>query len=110
MDTDEARQISEEIHRRIYREERGRRGSDGDQPRSQEPLVPGIRAPGTDVRRDRPGDPSAGQGVTDNRRGDSAVGGVTLLNIPLPTIADEPLPEHPSLNRPAMSDLTVDIE
>ena len=39
MDTDEARRISEEIHRRIFREERERRGSEGDQPRSREPLT-----------------------------------------------------------------------
>ena len=35
---------------------------------------------------------------------------VSLLNIPPPTMADEPAPEHPHLNRPAMSDVTVDIE
>ena len=37
-------------------------------------------------------------------------GGDTLLNIPVPTIADEPVSEHPSLDQPAMSDLTLDIE
>ena len=46
MDTDEARRISEEIHRRIFREEHERRGSEGDQPRSREPLTRDTRSPG----------------------------------------------------------------
>ena len=45
MDTDEAKRISEEIHRRIFREERERRGSEGDQPRSREPLIREVRPP-----------------------------------------------------------------
>ena len=32
------------------------------------------------------------------------------MKIPVPTIADEPTSKHPNLNRPPMSDLTVDIE
>ena len=70
----------------------------------------GVRAPRIDVGRDRSGDQPLGSRTVDDRRGDGATGGETLLNIPLPTIAGEPLPERPSLNRPAMSDLTVDIE
>ena len=99
MDTDEARQISEEIHRRIFREERERRGSEGDQPRSTEPLTRGTRPPG----REMGGEPSAGRETSTGTE-------VSLLNIPPPTMADEPVPEHPSLNRPVMSDVTVDIE
>ena len=99
MDTDEARQISEEIHRRIFREERERRGSEGDQPRSTEPLTRETRLSG----REMGGDPSAGRETGTGTE-------VSLLNIPSPTMADEPVPEHPSLNRPAMSDVTVDIE
>ena len=99
MDTDEARQISEEIHRRIFREERERRGSEGDQPRSTEPLTRDTRLSG----REMGGDPSAGRATGTGTE-------VSLLNIPPPSMADEPVPEHPSLNRPAMSDVTVDIE
>ena len=99
MDTDEARQISEEIHRRIFREERERRGSEGDQPRSTEPLTRETRLPG----REMGGDPSAGRETGTGTE-------VSLLNIPPPSMADEPVPEHPSLNRPALSDVTVDIE
>ena len=98
MDTDEARRISEEIHRRIFREERERRGSEGDQPRSREPLTQDSRSTGRETG-----------GGADPGRGTSSTAEVTLLNIPLPTMADEPAPEHPSLNRPAMSDVTVDI-
>ena len=99
MDTDEARQISEEIHRRIFRDERERRGSEGDQPRSTEPLTRETRLPG----REMGGDPSAGREAGTGTE-------VSLLNIPPPTMVDEPTPEHPSLNRPPMSDVTVDIE
>ena len=99
MDTDEARQISEEIHRRIYREERERRGSEGDQPRSTEPLTRGTRPPGREMGEEA----SAGRETSTGTE-------VSLLNIPPPTMADEPVPEHPSLNRPVMSDVTVDIE
>ena len=99
MDTDEARQISEEIHRRIFREECERRGSEGDQPRSTEPLTRETRLPG----REMGGDPSAGRETGTGTE-------VSLLNIPPPSMADEPVPEHPSLNRPALSDVTVDIE
>ena len=99
MDTDEARRISEEIHRRIFREERERRGSEGDQPRSREPLTWDIRSPGRE----------AGRGSSSGR-GTSTTAEVSLLNIPPPTMADEPASEHPSLNRPAMSDVMVDIE
>ena len=99
MDTDEARRISEEIHRRIFREERERRGSEGDQPRSREPLTRDIRSPGREMG-----------GGASARRGTSTTAEATLLNIPPPTMADEPASEHPSLDRPAMSDVTVDIE
>ena len=99
MDMDEARQISEEIHRRIFREGRERRGSEGDQPRSTEPLTRETRLSG----REMGGDPSAGRETGTGTE-------VSLLNIPPPTMADEPVPEHPSLNRPAMSDVTMDIE
>ena len=99
MDVDEARQISEEIHRRIFREERERRGSEGDQPRSREPLIKDTRPSGREM--------VGGAGA----RGETGTGTeVSLLNIPPPTMADEPVPEHPHLNRPAMSDVTVDIE
>ena len=99
MDTDEARQISEEIHRRIFRDKRERRGSEGDQPRSREPLTWDTRPPGREM------------GGGTSARGETGIGmEVSLLNIPPPTMADEPVPEHPSLNRPAMSDVTVDIE
>ena len=99
MDTDEARRISEEIHRRIFREERERRGSEGDQPRSREPLTREIRPTGRETG-----------GGTSSGRGTGMTGEVSLINIPPPTMADEPVPEHPSLNRPAMSDVTTDIE
>ena len=100
MDTNEARQISEEIHRRIFQEERERRGSEGDQPRSREPLTRDSRPIGRETG-----------GGADSGRGTSSTAEATLLNIPPPpTMADEPAPEHPSLNRPAMSDVTVDIE
>ena len=98
MDTDEARRISEEIHRRIFRDERERRGSEGDQPRSREPLT----------RDSRP--TSREGGGADSGRGTGSTAEATLLNIPLPTMADEPAPEHPSLDRPPMSDVMVDIE
>ena len=62
--------------------------------------MPGVRAPRADED----------SRVADDPRGDGARGGETLLNIPLPTIAGESLLEHPSLNRLAMSDITVDIE
>ena len=110
MDTDEAKRISEEIHRRIYREERERRGSDGDQPRSREPLTQRPEPSRIDERGEEGINPPPHGRPTNTRRGDGTAGGETLLNIPAPTIADEPTPEHPSLNRPAMSDLTVDIE
>ena len=99
MDTDEARRISEEIHSKIFREERERRGSEGDQPRSREPLTQDIRPTGREM----------GGGASARRETGTATE-VSLLNIPPPTMADEPVPEHPSLNRPAMSDVTVDIE
>ena len=73
MDTDEARQISEEIHRRIYREERERRGSEGDQPRSTEPLTRGTRPP----EREMGGESSAGRETGTGTE-------VSLLNIPPP--------------------------
>ena len=93
MDTDEARQISEEIHRRIFREERERRGSEGDQPRSREPLIRDTRPSGREM----------GGGAS--ARGETGTGTeVSLLNIPPPAMADEPVPEHPHLNRPAMSE------
>ena len=79
--TDEARQISEEIHRRIFREERERRGSEGDQPRSTEPLTRETRLPG----REMGGDPSAGRETGTGTE-------VSLLNIPPPSMADEPGP------------------
>ena len=66
MDTDEARQISEEIHRRIFREERERRGSEGDQPRSREPIT-----------REMGGGIGAGRGA-------STVAEASLLRIPPP--------------------------
>ena len=99
MDTDEARRISEEIHSKIFWEERERRGSEGDQPRSREPLTRDIRPTGREM----------GGGASARRETGTATE-VSLLNIPPPTMADEPVPEHPSLNRPAMSDVTVDIE
>ena len=99
MDTDEARRISEEIHRRIFREERERRGSEGDQPRSREPLTRDGRSVGRGTG-----------GSVDSGRGTGTTAEATLLNIPPPTMADEPAPEHPSLNHPAMSDVTVEIE
>ena len=99
MDTDEARRISEEIHRRIFRDERERRGSEGDQPRSREPLTRDTQPPGRE----------GGRGMVPGG-GTSATTEVSLLNIPPPTMADEPASDHPSLNRPAMSDVTVDIE
>ena len=58
-----------------------------------------TRSPGREV----------GRGLSSGRR-TSTTAEATLLNIPPPTMADEPAPEHPSLNRPAMSDITVDIE
>ena len=73
MDTDEARRISEEIHRRIFWEERERRGSEGDQPRSREPLTRDIRSPGREVG-----------GGASSGRGTSTTAEATLLNIPPP--------------------------
>ena len=49
------------------------------------------------------GEPNAGRETSTGTE-------VSLLNIPSPTMADEPVPEHPSLDHPVMSDVTVDIE
>ena len=75
MNTDEARKISEEIHRRIYWEERERRGSDGDQPRSREPLTRGIRPPETSIRGEEDNNQTTNLRATDVQRGSDAVGG-----------------------------------
>ena len=79
--------------------ERERRGSEGDQPRSREPLTRDARSVSREAR-----------GGADSGRGTGSTAEATLLNIPPPTMADEPASEHPSLDRPAMSDVTVEIE
>ena len=61
------------------------------------------------MRDTRPSGKEMGGGTS--ARGETGTGTeVSLLNIPPPAMADEPVPEHPHLNRPAMSDVTVDIE
>ena len=116
MDTDNARRASEEIYRRI-RQQAGlsRSGLVGDVTLQPEPL--GVMTQGRLVLRRRTSEqPQAGQSnvrdqpvrVPETTIG--AVGGVTLLNIPPCSMAEEPGEQSQSLFRPPMSDPELDLE
>ena len=111
MDTDNARQSSEEIYRRI-RQQAGisRSGSVGDVTLQPEPL--GVMTQGGLVlQRRTPEQPQAGQSnVRDPETTAGAVGGDTLLNIPSCSMAEEPGEQSQSLFRPPMSDPELDLE
>ena len=111
MDTDDARRASEEIYRRI-RQQAGlsRSGSVGDITLQPEPL--GIMTQGKlVVRRRTPKRSQAGQINVENPETTAgAVGGDTLLNIPLCSMAEGPGEQSQSLLRPPMSDPEVDLE
>ena len=116
MDTDDARRASEEIYRRI-RQQAGlsRSGLVGDVTLQPEPL--GVMTQGRLVLRRRTSEqPQAGQSnvrdqpVRDPETTIGAVGGVTLLNIPPCSMAEEPGEQSQSLFRPPMSDPELDLE
>ena len=111
MDTDDARRASEEIYRRI-RQQAGlsRSGSVGDMTLQPEPL--GIMTQGKLVlQRRMPERSQAGQSNVENPETTAgAVGGDTLLNIPLCSMAEGPGEQSQSLFRPPMSDPEVDLE
>ena len=111
MDTDDARQASEEIYQRI-RQQAGlsRSGSVGDVTLQPEPL--GIMTQGKLVLRRRTSEqPQAGQSnVRDLETTAGAVGGDTLLNIPPCSMAEEPGEQSQSLFRPLMSVPELDLE
>ena len=111
MDTDDARQASEEIYRRI-RQQAGlsRSGSVGDITLQPAPL--GIMTQGKLVlQRGMPEQSQAGQSSVENPETTAgAVGGVTLLNIPPCSMAEGPGEQSQSLFRPPMSDPEVDLE
>ena len=116
MDTDDARRASEEIYRRI-RQQAGlsRSGSVGDVTLQPEPL--GVMTQGRLVLRRRTSEqPQVGQSnvrdqpVEDPNAITGAVGGVTLLNIPPCSMAEEPGEQSQSLFRPPKSDPELDLE
>ena len=111
MDTDDARQASAEIYRRI-RQQAGlsRSGSVGDITLQPAPL--GIMTQGKLVlRRGTPEQTQAGQSSVENPETTAgAIGGVTLLNIPPCSMAEGPGEQSQSLFRPPMSDPEVDLE
>ena len=111
MDTDDARQASEEIYRRI-RQQAGlsRSGSVGYVTLQPEPL--GVMTQGKLVLRRRTSEQSqAGQSNVRNPEATAgAVGGDTLLNIPPCSMAEEPGEQSQSLFRPPMSDPELDLE
>ena len=116
MDTDDARQASEEIYRRI-RQQAGlsRSGLVGDVTLQPEPL--GVMSQGRLVLRRRTSkQPQVGQSsvrdqpVRDPETTIGAVGEVTLLNIPPCSMAEEPEKQSQSLFRPPMSDPELDLE
>ena len=111
MDTDDARQASAEIYRRI-RQQAGlsRSGSVGDVTLQPAPL--GIMTQGKLVlRRGMPEQTQAGQpSVEDLETTAGATGGVTLLNIPPCSMAEGPGEQNQNLFRPPMSDQEVDLE
>ena len=108
MDTDDARQASEEIYRRIRQQAgRSRSGSVGDVTLQPEPL--GVMTQGRLVLRRRTSE-QPHQPVGDPEATSGAVGGVTLLNIPPCSMAEEPGEQSQSLFRPPMSDPELDLE
>ena len=111
MDTDNARQASEEIYRRI-RQQAGlsRSGSVGDITLQPAPL--GIMTQGKLVlRRGTPEQFQAGQTEIENPEITAgAVGGDTLLDIPPCSMAEGPGEQSQSLFKPPMSDPEVDLE
>ena len=115
MDTDDARRASEEIYRRIRQAGLSRSGSVGDVTLQPEPL--GVMTQGRLVLRRRTSEqPQVGQSnvrdqpVRDPETTTGAVGGVTLLNIPPCSMAEEPGERSQSLFRPPMSDPELDLE
>ena len=116
MDMDDTGRASEEIYRRIRQQAGLRRsGSVGDVTLQPEPL--GVMTQGRLVlRRKTPKQPQAGQlivrdqPVRDPEMTSGAVGGVTLLNKPPCSMAEEPGEQSQSLFRPPMSDPELDLE
>ena len=116
MDTDDARQASEEIYRKI-RQQAGlsRSGLVEDVTLQPEPLGV-ITQGGLVLRRGTSEQPQVGQlSIRDQLGRDpettsGAVGGDTLLNIPPCSMAEEPGERSQSLFRPPMSDLELDLE
>ena len=111
MDTDDARQASEEIYRRIRQQAGLRRsGSVGDLTLQPEPL--GVMTQGKLVLRRRTSEQSqVGKTSVENPETTAgAVGGDTLLNIPPCSMAEGPGEQSQSLFRPPMSDPEVDLE
>ena len=111
MDTDDARQASEEIYRRI-RQQAGlsRSGSVGNITLQPEPLRTMTQGKLV-LRRRTPERSQVGQSNVENPETTAgAVGGDTLLNIPLCSIAEGPGEQSQSLFRPPMSDPEVDLE
>ena len=110
MDTDDARQASEEIYRRI-RQQAGlhRSGSVGDLTLQPEPL--GVMTQGKLVLRRRTSEQSQARqpSVENPETTAGAVGGNTLLNIPPCSLAEGPGEQSQSLFRPPMSDPEVDL-
>ena len=111
MDTDDARQASAEIYRRIRQQAcLSRSGSVGDMTLQPAPL--GIMTQGKSVlQRGMPEQTQAGQPSVENPETTAgATGGVTLLNIPPCSMAEGPGEQSQSLFRPPMSDPEVDLE
>ena len=116
MDTDNARQASEDIYHRI-RQQAGlnRSGSVGDVTLQPEPLR--VMTQGRLVLQRRTSEqPQAGQpnvrdqAVRDPETTTGAVEGDTLLNIPPCSMDEEPGEQSQSLFRPPMSDLELDLK
>ena len=116
MDTDDARQASEEIYRRI-RQQAGLSRSGSVRDVTLQPESLGVMTQGRLVLRRRTSkQPQAGQSsvrdqpVRDPETTIGAVGGVTLLNIPPCSMVEEPGEQSQSLFRPPMSDPELDLE
>ena len=116
MDTDDARRASEEIYCRIRQQAcLSRSGSVEDVILQPEPI--GVMTQGRLVLRRRTSEqPQVGQSdvrdqpVVDPDTTSGAMGGVTLLNIPPCSMAEEPGEHSQSLFRPPMSDPELDLE
>ena len=115
MDTDDARQISEEIHRRLRSPSRGevrRRNSLGDLPstRAQSHLSPVSEGRGSQVTE---GDQTVQMVLLRGdppQEGEGATGEETLLTIPSISTVGGGEAENQTLARPPMKNPTMDIE